>query len=45
MLINAQNELLWYRHEGREDGTGQWAATNGKVVGTGWNFKNVFSGF
>ena len=39
------NELLWYRHDGREDGSFNWAASGAKkVVGTGWGFKQVFPG-
>jgi tachylectin len=39
------NELLWYRHTGREDGSFSWAASAAKtVVGTGWGFKQVFPG-
>ena len=37
-------DLLWYRHEGRNDGSFRWASTEGKKVGQGWNFKQVFSG-
>jgi hypothetical protein len=36
--------LLWYRHEGRNDGTGAWAGASGRQVGKGWNFKHVFAG-
>jgi Tachylectin/Astacin (Peptidase family M12A) len=37
-------QLKWYRHTGQIDGTFRWAAGSGNVVGTGWNFKKVFSG-
>jgi hypothetical protein len=40
----ATGELYWYQHLGRSDGTASWA--NGgqhKVVGGGWNFKQVFA--
>jgi len=37
-------ELKWNRRDGRDDGSFQWAAPTGKVVGTGWNVKHVFSG-
>ncbi|MFE1744058.1 tachylectin-related carbohydrate-binding protein, partial [Coleofasciculus sp. H7-2] len=38
-------DLKWYRHDGRADGTFRWTAGDGgKKVGTGWNFKQVFSG-
>lgn len=38
------NELLWYAHSGREDGTFRWAAAQAKTVGSGWAFEQVFSG-
>lgn len=36
-------ELLWYRHDGRANGSATWA-NNGRArrVGTGWNFEHVF---
>lgn len=37
------NSLMWYHHLGRENGSFSWA-TDGKTVGTGWNFKQVFPG-
>ncbi len=42
--LATNDDLLWYRHSGREDGTFRWAAPEGKKVGTGWDFKQVFSG-
>lgn len=36
--------LMWYRHDGWRDGSVQWAANYGLPVGTGWSFKQVFSG-
>ncbi len=36
------NELMWYRHDGRGDGSFRW--TGPKKVGNGWNFKQIFSG-
>ena len=38
------NDLVWYRHSGQQDGTFRWAAPAGKKVGAGWDFKQVFSG-
>ncbi len=38
------NDLLWYGHSGWADGSFRWAAPVGKMVGTGWGFKQVFSG-
>ncbi|MDF2571672.1 MAG: hypothetical protein K0R55_3276 [Sporomusa sp.] len=37
-------DLLWYRHDGRGDGSFTWAANEGKKVGNGWHAKQVFSG-
>jgi len=37
------NSLMWYHHTGRENGSFNWE-TDGKTVGTGWNFKQVFPG-
>ena len=42
--IDQNNDLLWYRHEGRSDGTFRWTFDKGKKVGNGWNVKHVFSG-
>src|SRR3712207_3346465 len=43
--INQNNRLLWYRHDGRYDGSASWANNgNARVVGRGWNFKHVFYG-
>ena len=43
-VINDENDLLWYRHDGRNDGSFRWADNNSRKVGTGWNFKHAFSG-
>lgn len=43
-LLASNNDLMWYGHTGREDGTFRWAAPEGKRIGTGWAFKQVFSG-
>jgi hypothetical protein len=42
--VGGSNELLWYDHSGRDEGTMSWAAPTGKQVGTGWAFKQIFSG-
>lgn len=42
--VNAENELLWYRHDGRDDGSFRWAAPLPKTVGSGWDVRQVFSG-
>ena len=40
--IDASNQLTWWRHDGRVDGADRWATGSGNVVGTGWNFTQVF---
>jgi hypothetical protein len=40
-VINDTNQLLWYRHDGRERGTFDWAASAGSQVGSGWDFRTV----
>ncbi|MFF0903958.1 UNVERIFIED_CONTAM: hypothetical protein RF653_09815 [Kocuria sp. CPCC 205316] len=41
--IEADGDLLWYRHEGRHNGTPRWANRGrGRKVGNGWNFEHVF---
>jgi len=42
--VMSSGELLWYRHDGRGDGSFRWADSNGRKVGAGWNVKHVFSG-
>lgn len=34
----------WFRHDGRGDGSFQWADSNGRQIGTGWNKQHVFFG-
>jgi len=42
--LNLNDELVWYQHAGREDGSFRWAFTEAKIVGRGWDFKKVFTG-
>jgi hypothetical protein len=42
--VTSNADLLWYRHDGWADGSVKWAAPEGKKVGTGWAFKDIFSG-
>ena len=42
--IDSTNRLLWYRNAGRIDGSFRWEPGSGNVVGTGWDFKTLFSG-
>lgn len=37
-------DLLWFRHDGRGDGSFKWADNHPRKVGVGWNMKAVFSG-
>ena len=41
--IDSDDQLHWYRHDGRTDGSLSWGYPSGNVVGTGWSFKDVFS--
>jgi hypothetical protein len=41
--IRDPGDLLWNRHDGRNDGSFRWASDTGKKVGYGWNLKQVFS--
>ena len=41
--IDHANNLMWYRHDGRGDGSFKWAENSGSKVGQGWNVKQVFS--
>jgi hypothetical protein len=36
-------DLLWYRHDGRVDGSQTWASNSGAKVGTGWTVDQIFS--
>jgi hypothetical protein len=40
--VNHNNDLLWYRHDGRGDGSFEWAEGSGNKVGNGWDFKQLF---
>ena len=43
--IMPNDDLMWFRHEGRNDGTFKWAFDAvGRKVGNGWNVKQAFSG-
>jgi Tachylectin/Domain of unknown function (DUF6259) len=39
--ITFGGDLLWYRHDGRSDGSFKWASNTGSKVGAGWNFSRV----
>jgi hypothetical protein len=42
---NYANDLLWFRHDGWQDGTFQWAEGSPKKVGDQWGgIRNLFSG-
>ncbi len=40
--LTQDGKLLWYQHDGFNDGSFQWQG--GKEVGSGWTFKRIFSG-
>ena len=42
--IDDADQLHWYRHDGRSNGSAAFAYPSGTVVGTGWGFKTLFSG-
>jgi hypothetical protein len=42
--IDQANNLKWYRHDGRGNGSFTWASNSGSKVGQGWDVKQVFSG-
>ena len=42
--ITPEGDLLWYRHDGRADGSVRWAANTGMKIGAGWTFEHVFPG-
>src|ERR1035438_5318175 len=42
--LTASNDLMWYRHDGRNDGSFLWAAPEGKKVGAVGTFKHIFAG-
>ena len=43
--VEDDKDLLWYRHEGRSNGTPRWANNGtGRKVGSGWDFAHVFGG-
>jgi hypothetical protein len=43
-LEAANGDLLWFGHNGRSNGTFNWASNAGVPVGIAWTFKQVFSG-
>lgn len=42
--VSQKNELLWYNHLGKDDGSARWSASAGITVGNGWSFQRIFSG-
>ncbi len=42
--VTNNDDLLWNRHEGRNDGSFLWASNQSQKVGVGWSFKKVFPG-
>jgi hypothetical protein len=39
--VDSSNRLLWYRHDGRTNGSAAWTSPAGSVIKTGWDFKDV----
>jgi hypothetical protein len=37
------DDLRWYRHDGRSDGSPAWASGSGGKVAEGWDYQDVFS--
>lgn len=42
--ITDSGDLLWNRHDGRQEGTFRWALSENRKVGVGWSVKQAFSG-
>jgi hypothetical protein len=42
--IAHNNDLLWFHHEGWQDGSFTWQYNEGKKVGNGWDVTKVFPG-
>ncbi len=40
--LTAEGKLVWYRHDGFNDGSSAWTAP--VEVGSGWSFSRIFSG-
>ncbi|MDQ6665135.1 MAG: tachylectin-related carbohydrate-binding protein [Acidobacteriota bacterium] len=40
--VTLNDDLLWYRHDGRTDGTFRWAFPEGRKIGVGWNVRKIF---
>jgi hypothetical protein len=43
-VLSENNDLIWYNHSGREDGSFKWTYPAGRTIGKGWNFRQVFQG-
>jgi hypothetical protein len=41
--VTLNDDLMWHRHDGRTDGSFRWAAGEGKKIGQGWQFKQLFA--
>ena len=42
--VDPNNNLMWYRHDGRNDGSVRRVDNNGRKVGVGSDVKQIFSG-
>jgi Tachylectin/Pretoxin HINT domain len=41
--VTSNNDLMWYRHDGRSDGSFRWFDNNARKVAVGWDVKHIFS--
>ena len=41
--IADSGQLFWHHHDGWQEGSSRWTASQGRQVSTGWDFKRVFS--
>ncbi len=42
--VGADDQLHWYRHDGRTNGAPSWAYGSGNAIDQSWAFKDVFAG-
>jgi hypothetical protein len=43
--VTTDGDLLWYRHDGRDDGSPRWVYDSPRKIGNGWNFKQRSHGY
>ena len=42
--VTLNDDLVWYQHTGRDDGSFRWATGEAKTVGRGWASRKIFTG-